>query len=151
MDSRIRHVVAAFLVLAAGTQEGGTTEPKTWYVYCEGGSVEGHWAVFSENFWPHPDIADYGRLVGSAAKAFFESRHDLSLEGCAGVDFRDDSLAEHSRSLTVQLHERMGDRIYFLRLPAEVLPASAHAASALATSDGHAADGQGWTTPTRPR
>jgi hypothetical protein len=122
MDSRIRHLVAAFLVLAAGTQDGGTTEPKTWYVYCEGGSAERHWAVFSENFWPHPDIADYGRLVGSAAKAFFESRHDLQLDGCAAVNFIDASLAEHSRNRTAQLHRKMGDQVLYFPFPSNALP-----------------------------
>jgi hypothetical protein len=130
MNLRTGCIAATLLVLAAGPDEARTAEPRTWYVYCEGGSAEGHWAVFSENFWPHPETADYGRLVGSAAKAFFESRHDLSIEGCAGVNFRDDSLAEHSRSLTVQLHRRMGDRIYFLPLPAEIIPTGAEPASA---------------------
>jgi hypothetical protein len=125
MEFRVGLLAAALLVFAAGGQEVRATEPKTWYVYCEGASADGHWAVFSENFWPHPETAGYARLVGSAAKAFFETRHDISLEGCAGVNFRDDSLAEHSRSLTVQLHRRMGDRIFFLRLPAEILPATA--------------------------
>ena len=122
MDFRIRHIAAGFILFGAGAGDGAAAEPRTWYVYCEGASPEGHWAVFSENFWPHPEAADYGRRVGSAAKAFFEMRHDLALEGCAGVDFRDDRLAEHSRTLTVQLHRRMGDRIYFFRLPSDVLP-----------------------------
>ena len=151
MIARSGYLLAALLALAAGADQGRASEPKTWYVYCEGQSAESHWAVFSENFWPHPETADYGRLVGSAAKAFFESRHDLSLDGCAGVNFRDNSLAEHSRTLTVQLHRRMGDRIYFLRLPSEVLPEAAQATSALATPAGQAADAQGWAMPTRPR
>ncbi len=140
MEFRVRHLAAALLVFAAGGQDAQATEAKTWYVYCEGASSDGHWAVFSENFWPHPETAGYARLVGSAAKAFFESRHDLSLEGCAGVNFRDDSLAEHSRSLTVQLHRKMGDRIYFLRLPAEILPAAALAPARSSPQDGGSAD-----------
>ena len=121
----IRLFAAALVALGAGAQPGMATEPKTWYVYCEGASPEGHWAVFSENFWPHPETADYGRRVGSAAEAFFETRHDLALEGCAGVNFRNGGLAEHSRTQTVQLHRRMGDRVYFFPLPAEVLPLDA--------------------------
>jgi hypothetical protein len=156
MLSRISFLVAALLVLASAAG-ARAAEPKTWYVYCEGASADTHWAVFSENFWPHPEIAGYGRQVASAAKAFFEQRHDLVLEGCAGVSFRDDSLAEHSRSLTAQLHRRMGDRVYFLSLPAEVLPAAALAPSSQASGNGHAellASGQrvdvrGWA-PFRP-
>lgn len=117
-----RFLSTILLILGVGVHVASATEPKTWYVYCEGNSSQGHWAVFSENFWPHPDSADYGRRVGSAAKAFFEARHDLSLEGCAGVNFRDDSLAEHSRRLTVRLHKRMGDRVYFFPLPRDALP-----------------------------
>jgi hypothetical protein len=164
MNFPIRPIAASLLVLGAGAQWGNATEPKTWYVYCEGASADRHWAVFSENFWPHPETADYARLVGSAAKAFFESRHDLSLEGCAGVNFRDGSLAEHSRSLTVQLHRRMGDRVYFLPLPAEIIPTSAQPAVAAAlpssaeagaahrvVSGGQAADSWGWAPPSAPR
>jgi hypothetical protein len=134
MDFRIKAVAASLLLLGSGAEAGNATEPKTWYVYCEGASADRHWAVFSENFWPHPETADYARLVGSAAKAFFESRHDLALEGCAAVNFRDGSLAEHSRSLTVQLHRRMGDRVYLLPLPAELLPATSQAPSAVAAA-----------------
>jgi hypothetical protein len=125
MNSRIiiGQVAAALLVLGAGAEGGAAAEPKTWYVYCEGASPDGHWAVFSENLWPHPATADYGRRVGDAAKAFFEARHGLALEGCSGVHFRNDSLAEHSRTLTVRLHRRMGDRVYFFPLPPEALPA----------------------------
>ena len=125
MRSRVGLVVAAILALGASTQAGAAAEARTWYVYCEGASAAGHWAVFSENFWPHPESADYGHLVGSAAKAFFEKRHDVSLEGCTGVNFRDDSLAEHSRKLTAQLHRRMGDKVYFFPLPNEILPEDA--------------------------
>ena len=130
----VRQVAAALIVLGASAEGGAAAEPKTWYVYCEGASPDGHWAVFSENLWPHPATADYGRRVGSAAKAFFEARHQLALEGCSGVDFRNDSLAEHSRRLTVRLHRRMGDRVYFFPLPAEVLTADAPPASVVATA-----------------
>ncbi len=164
MELRIGLFAAALLVLA-GAKESRATEAKTWYVYCEGASASKHWAVFSENFWPHPETAGYSRLVGSAAKAFFESRHDIPLEGCAGVNFRNGSLAEHSRSLTAQLHRQMGDRIYFLRLPAEILPAAMASASAPAAipaevsreSDGSpggaaaepASSRTGWSPPSR--
>ncbi len=121
MGMRVGLVAAAMGVLAASAQGGAAAEAKTWYVYCEGANADGHWAVFSENFWPHPETADYGHRVGSAAKAFFEERHAVSLEGCAGVNFRDDGLAEHSRRTTAQLHRRMGDRVYFFPLPNEVL------------------------------
>ena len=166
MIFRMAHIAAALPALLAGAVEARAAEPKTWYVYCEGESADGHWAVFSENFWPHPETAEYGRLVGSAAKTFFESRHDLSLDGCAGVNFRNGVLAEHSRSLTVQLHRRMGDRVYFLPLPAEVLPMGAEPASAVASalplraeegpghravSGGQAAEFQGWAPPSAPR
>ena len=113
---------AAFLTLFVSAQDATAAERKTWYVYCEGTSPEGHWAVFSANFWPHPESEDYGRRVGSAAKAFFEARHALALDGCAGVDFRDGALAEHSRTQTMQLHRQMGDRVYSFTLPAEILP-----------------------------
>jgi hypothetical protein len=162
MDFRIRHFAAALVMLGAGIQASAATEPRTWYVYCEGASANGHWAVFSENLWLHPETGDYGQRVGGAAKAFFESRHDLALEGCAGVAFRNDSLAEHSRTLTVQLHRKMGDRIYFLPLPAEVLPgvtplASVVAAAAPAGGNGLPAqggdqhDGRGWAPSAAPR
>ena len=138
MNFRIKQLGAALALLGASAQSGMAggmaTEPKTWSVYCEGAGPEGHWAVFSDNTWPHPETADYGRRVGSAAKAFFEARHDLALDGCAGVNFRDGSLAEHSRTLTVQLHRRMGDRILFLPLPAEALPADAPPASVVAAA-----------------
>ena len=146
MPFRVRHVAAVLLLLGAGAETGNATEPRTWYVYCEGANGDRHAAVFSENFWPHPETAGYARLVGRAAKAFFESRHDLALDGCAGVNFRDHLLAEHSRSLTVQLHRRMGDRIYFLLLPPEILPVAPQSASLPASpvasttrADGHAA------------
>lgn len=161
MDLRI--IAVALVVFGASAQPGMATEPKTWYVYCEGASAEAHWAVFSENFWPHPETADYGRRVGNAAKAFFERRHDMALEGCAGVNFRDDSLAEHSRTFTVQLHRRMGDHVYFFPLPSEILPvdapapglAAASAAADAASPDRAAAgdgnDGLGWRPSTAPR
>jgi hypothetical protein len=122
MNFRTKLVGAAMIALCASARVAMAAEHKTWYVYCEGASPDGHWAVFSENFWPHPETDDYGRLVGSAAKEFFEARHDIALEGCAGVDFRDGALAEHSRAQTLQLHRQMGDRIYFFPLPAEILP-----------------------------
>ncbi len=164
MDPWIRHGAAALAVLCATVQSAMATEPNTWYVYCEGAGAADHWAVFSENFWPHPETDGYARRVGSAAKAFFETRHDLALEGCAGVNFRDDSLAEHSRSFTVQLHRRLGDRVYFFPLPSEILPADAPApgipaASAAADtgSADQAATGGGndeepaWMPSTAPR
>lgn len=113
--------VAAALVISASPAT--SAETKTWYVYCEGNRQGDHWAVFSENFWPHPLTESYGREVGSAAKAFFESRHDVELEGCAAVNFVEPSLAQHSRSRTEQLHRRMGDRVYYFPLPSEALPA----------------------------
>ncbi len=121
MGSRGGLIVSALMAIGAGAQCAAAADAKTWYVYCEGASAEGHWAVFSENFWPHPETADYAVRVGDAAKAFFEKRHAVSLEGCAGVNFRDDSLAEHSRQTTAHLHRRMGDRVYFFPLPNEIL------------------------------
>jgi hypothetical protein len=130
MGSRAGLVVAA--AVALGAPQGMAAEAKTWYVYCEGASAEGHWAVFSANFWPHPETEDYGHRVGDAAKAFFEKRHGVALDGCAGVNFRDDSLAEHSRQMTAQLHRRMGDRVYFFPLPREVLQEDAAPLSSVA-------------------
>jgi hypothetical protein len=112
----------ALLLLSVGAQGARAAEATTWYVYCEGENVGAHWAVFSENFWPHPDSADYGRRVGDAARIYFESQHDLSIEGCAAVNFPNRSLADHSRTRTVKLHKRMGDRVYFIPLPRDVLP-----------------------------
>jgi hypothetical protein len=170
MGIRIRHVAAALVLLSAGAQGAAAAETRTWYVYCEGAGPDGHWAILSENLWPHPASADYGRRVGSAAKAFLEARYDLALEGCAGVNFGDDSLAAHSRTLTVQLHRRMGDRVYFFPLPAEILRADAAAPAvprdALVAVDGISADrisadqvsagapetgARGWGPPTAPR
>jgi hypothetical protein len=164
MNLRIGHIAAALLALAAGAVEARAAESRTWYVYCEGESADAHWAVLSENFWPHAETADYGRLVGSAARAFFESRHGLALDGCAGVNFRDDSLAVHSRNLTAELHRRMGDRVYFLPLPAEILSAGAESAPTVAlpasggagpadqiASGGQAIEVRGWAPATAPR
>lgn len=111
---------------------------KTWYVYCEGSEQGDHWAVFSENFWPHPLTEGYGRKVASAAKAFFESRHDVRLEGCAGVNFVDSSLAEFSRRRTAQLHKKMGDRVFYFPLPDEALPIEAQ--TPMNVVEVHAAD-----------
>jgi len=113
---------AAAIVLASSVSPATSSDTKTWYVYCEGADQGDHWAVFSENFWPHPMTEGYGRQVGSAAKAFFESRHDVRLEGCAAVNFVDTSLARHSRNRTAQLHEKMGDRVLYFPLPSDALP-----------------------------
>lgn len=113
-------LAAAAIALAA--VPAAAAEAKTWYVYCEGADKGDHWAVFSENFWPHPLTEGYGREAGSAAKAFFEARHNVHLDGCAAVNFVDSSLAEHSRSRTAQLHKKMGDRVLYLPLPREALP-----------------------------
>ena len=118
---------ATGLALAFGASPASSADSKTWYVYCEGNNRDDHWAVFSENFWPHPLTEGYGRQVASAAKAFFEARHDVRLEGCAGVNFVDFSLAEHSRSRTAQLHKKMGDRVFFFPLPDEARPVAAEA------------------------
>lgn len=121
MGSPVRLIAAAAIALGASAPAGLAAEATTWYVYCEGAGAGGHWAVFSEDIWPHPETEDYGHRVGNAAKAFFEARHAVPLEGCAGVNFRDRDLAEHSRRTTAQLHRRMGDRVYFLALPNDVL------------------------------
>lgn len=164
MGSPVRLVVAATIALGAGVGAGApaglAAEATTWYVYCEGASEDGHWAVFSENIWPHPETEDYGHRVGNAAKAFFEKRHAVALEGCAGVNFRDDGLAEHSRKTTAQLHRRLGDRVYFFPLPNEVLQedaalrASVAGADAAALAGGSLAGGEtdaGWSPYTAPR
>lgn len=123
MKFAITHLAAAGLALAAGASPASAADTRTWYVYCEGKTRQGvHSAVFSENFWSHPLTEGYDRDVAAAAKAFFESRHNVQLDGCAGVDFVDTRLAEHSRSRTAQLHEQMGDRVLYLRLPDEALP-----------------------------
>jgi hypothetical protein len=151
MGWRAGSIAVAVVTLGASIQACAASEAKTWYVYCEGADAGDHWAVFSENFWPHPETADYGDRVGSVAKAFFERRHAVSLEGCAGVNFRDDSLAEHSRQTTAQLHRRMGDQVYFFPLPNDllrddlapeprvVLRAAVHTGDAAAASDQSAA------------
>lgn len=119
-------VLAAGLALAAGGLPAKASDTKTWYAYCEGNRQGDHWAVFSENLWPHPLTEGYGRDVATAAKVFFEARHNVQLDGCAGVNFVDASLAEHSRSRTAQLHRKMGDRVLYFRLPDEALPARRH-------------------------
>ena len=122
MNSMITALATAGLALAASASPASSSDAKTWYVYCEGNGHGDHWAVFSENFWPHPVTEGYGRQVGSAAKAFFEARHNVRLEGCAAVNFVDFSLAEYSRSRTAQLHKKMGDRVFFFPLPDDALP-----------------------------
>jgi hypothetical protein len=164
MGSRIGSIAAAIFALGAGVQACPAAETKTWYVYCEGAGSDGHWAVFSENLWPHAETADYGDRVASVAKAFFERRHDVSLEGCAGVNFRDDSLAEHSRQTTAQLHRRLGDRVYFFPLPNEVLrqelapdprvvlrAAVDGRDTAMADSSAEGSESTRWTPVTAPR
>ncbi|HET7410875.1 MAG TPA: hypothetical protein VFJ13_11815, partial [Paracoccaceae bacterium] len=98
-------LATAAVALGLGVLPAAAGDAKTWYVYCEGADRGDHWAVFSENFWPHPSTPDYGRRVGRAAKAFFEARHDVRLLGCAAVDFIDTSLARYSRNRTAHLHE----------------------------------------------
>lgn len=127
MHVGVKTAAAVLVMIGVGAPSVNAAEATTWYVYCEGASPEGHWAVFSESFWSHPETEDYGRHVGSAAKAFFETRHDVSLDGCSGVNFRTDVLAEHSRKMTALLHRNMGDRVYFFSLPTEVLPQDAPA------------------------
>ena len=128
MKLAITSLAAAMLAVVVSASPATSADTKTWYVYCEGNRQDDHWAVFSENFWPHPLTEGYGRRVSSAAKTFFEQRHDVKLEGCAAVSFVDFSLAEHSRSRTAQLHKSMGDRVYFFPLPSEALPAEVAAA-----------------------
>lgn len=107
--------------IAAPAADASEAEPKTWYVYCEGTGKGAHWAVFSENFWPHPMTDGYGHRIGDAARSYFETHHEMSLEGCSGVNFVDPALARHSRDRTVQLHKKMGDSVYFFPLPTEKL------------------------------
>lgn len=121
--------LAAAFALVVSASAATSTEYKTWYVYCEGANQSEHWAVFSENFWGHPATEGYGRRVGSAAKDFFEARHDVRLEGCAAVNFVDFTLAEHSRNRTAQLHKSMGDRVFYFRLPDDALPTDVARAS----------------------
>lgn len=123
MKIAITPLAVATLALVVSASPSVSADTKTWYVYCEGAGQGDHWAVFSDNFWPHPATEGYGRRVGSAAKAFFEARHDVQLDGCAAVSFVEVSLAEHSRSRTAQLHKRMGDRVLYFPLPSEALPA----------------------------
>jgi hypothetical protein len=140
MGSPVGLVAAAAIALGASAPAGLAAEATTWYVYCEGAGADGHWAVFSENIWPHPETEDYGHRVGNAAKAFFEQRHAVALEGCAGVNFRDDGLAEHSRNTTAQLHRRLGDRVYFFPLPNEILQEDAAVLSPMTLSASVAGD-----------
>lgn len=115
-------LATALLAVAVSMPPATAADTRTWYVYCEGEAKGAHWAVFSENFWPHPMTEGYGRMVGHAAKAFFEDRHDVTLAGCAAVNFVDTSVARHSRARTAQLHQRMGDRVMYFPLPSEALP-----------------------------
>lgn len=121
MNLAATFAAAAGFALAVGASPASASDLKTWYVYCEGDRQGDHLAVFSENFWSHPLTEGYGREVSTAAEAFFESRHDVQLDGCAGVNFVDHRLAEHSRSRTAQLHQKMGDRVLYFRLPDEAL------------------------------
>ncbi len=116
-----RQLLAVIALLAATTQVGAAQQ-KTWYVYCEGHGHGTSWAVFSQNFWQKSETENYGRRVGSAAEEFFEARHDLSLEGCSGVQFFDPTSAKYSRDRTVRLHKKLGDQVYFFTLPDTVLP-----------------------------
>lgn len=108
-----------FLTLAAAGSPAASGS-KTWYVYCEGFNHGVNYAVFSQT-WSHPASEGYGRKIGSAAAAFYESRHAVRLSGCSGVQFFDATSASYSRERTVTLHKKMGDRVYFLNLPASVL------------------------------
>lgn len=94
---------------------------KTWYVYCEGFGHGMHWAVLSENVWAHADAADYAKRISSAAETHFEAAHNVSLTGCSGIKFLDDSSAHYSRERTVALHRKMGDRVYFFPLPGDLV------------------------------
>jgi hypothetical protein len=142
-------VAAAAAVLAFSASPAAPSDTKTWYVYCEGTRQGDHWAVFSENFWPHPLTEGYGRRAGTAAKAFFESRHDLELDGCAAVNFIDASLAEHSRNRTAQLHKKMGDGVLYFPLPSEALPVDPPAAT-LVTLEVHRASEPEPAAPEQP-
>jgi len=110
-------VLTAALLLASAVSPAGAAESKTWYIYCEGFGHGVNYAVFSQNIWPHIETEGYGRRVGTAAEEFFETRHDVPLTGCSGVNFFDMASAEYSRSRTVKLHKKMGDRVYFFKLP----------------------------------
>ena len=122
MRSYLRATALSILLGLTSTAAVAAAEPKTWYVYCEGYGHGMHWAVFSENFWPHPGSDTYGKQVGSAAEAFFERQHNLALTGCSGVNFFDTASAQYSRERTVDLHRKMGDRVYFFPLPGSIIP-----------------------------
>ena len=115
-------MVRAFLTLIMlGTAfPAAANDGKTWYVYCEGYAHGVNYAVFSQT-WSHPATEGYGRKIGSEAEAFYESRHSVRLSGCSGVQFFDSTSASYSRDRTVRLHKKMGDRVYFLKLPSSVL------------------------------
>lgn len=115
---RVLLIVAATLFASTEAEAGNS---KTWYVYCEGHAHGVSWAVFSRNMWQSPVSDNYGRRVGSRAEEFIESNHRVNLSGCSGVQFFDAISARYSRDRTVRLHKKMGDRIFFFNLPAEVL------------------------------
>ena len=115
-----RVLIMAVAVLV-GSSVSQAKDRKIWYVYCEGYAHGVNWAVFSRNFWQSPVTENYGRRVGSAAEQFIERNHRVPLEGCSGVQFFDETSAKYSRDRTVRLHKRMGDKIYFVNLPVQVL------------------------------
>ncbi len=118
---RIARFFIGFCLIAGVVVPAHATETRTWYVYCEGTRHGEHWAVFSENMWPHADTGRYGRAVASAAEAFIEREHNLPLQGCASVPFIDGVSAAHSRARTAKLHKRMGDKVYYVALPGRIL------------------------------
>ena len=133
MKFAIAHVATAGLALATGALPASASDIKTWYVYCDGNNRQGdYWAVFSENFWSHPLTEGYGHDVAAVAEAIFESQHNVQLDGCAGINFVDPRLAELSRRHTARLHEKMGDRVLYFRLPDEALPAERNAEAPVA-------------------
>ena len=109
----------ALLALLFG--HSAMAQERTWYVYCEGYGHGMHWAVFSQNMWPHDGSDNYARKVALRAEMFIEEKHDLPLQGCSGVNFLDMDQADHSRQRTELLHRKMGDQVHYFNLPADLL------------------------------
>ena len=114
--------LASCMGMAAIASAAQASDVKTWYIYCEA-KVDGKQStIFSTNLWPHEASGTYRSALASAAESYIAGGSNMEMAGCAGIPFIDQTIAEYNRARTAELALGIGDSVYYVELPARVLP-----------------------------
>lgn len=114
--------LACMMGAAALAGSAQASELKTWYIYCEGKVNGKPSAIFSNNVWAHAESSAYQSALAAAAERYIAGSPGTTLSGCAGIPFHDQTIAAYNRDKTASLARGVGDSVYYVEMPATVLP-----------------------------